>query len=348
MTLVHDVQAAHAGGLKTSMVLFDVKGFFDNINHKRMVAVLVNLGVDDHTTEWVREFLRDRWVRLSFNCVTSEERVQPVGVPQGSPLSPVLSIIYMSGLLHLMKDWNNSSLGMYVDDGTLFACTDEWADVDRLLQARYTVCEDWLRHSGLSIEPDKTELIYFQKPGVAQTLLAPTHLFLPNPTLNTYYGVKPVEVIRYLGFFIQRRLKWEAHIHIMCNRAMASAKAMMLLGNTIRGLDMANWCIVLNAVCLPVLSYGLQLWFMPEGRNKLINMLQVVQNRMVHMVAGAFCTAPCEALCHLTRMLPMKQYAEKLTYTSALQLYRLPRASQLLRRLSPNWHTCYNQTVCTI
>ena len=339
MTLVHNIQSAHAAGLKMGMVLFDVKGFFDNINHNRMVAVLVNLGFDQLTTEWVREFLRERKVRLSFNNITSEERTQPVGVPQGSPLSPVLSIIYTSGLLHLMKDWNNSSLGMYVDDGALFACADEWADVDKLLRARYTVCEDWLCRAGLAIEPDKTELIYFQKPGVAYPLPSPTQLILPYPTLNTYYVVKPVEVIRYLGFFIQRRLKWDAHVKIMCNRAMASAKAMQLLGNTIRGLDMANWRIVLNAVCLPVLAYGLQLWFNPSGSSKLINMLQVVHNKMVCMVAGAFRTAPCEALCHLTRMLPMKQYTEKLTYTSVLRLYRLPRASQLLRQLGPNWHS---------
>ena len=144
MTLVHDIQAAHAAGLKTGMVLFDVKGFFDNINHDRMKSVLDNLGVDTHTAKWVREFLRDRKVCLSFNNITSEESTQPVGVPQGSPLSLVLSIIYTSGLLHLMKDWNNSSLGMYVDDRAIFNCVDEWADVDKLLRARYTVCEDWL------------------------------------------------------------------------------------------------------------------------------------------------------------------------------------------------------------
>ena len=56
------------------------------------------------------------------------------------------------------------------------------------------------------------------------------------------------------------------------------------------------------------------------------------------MVTGSFHTAPREALLHITRMLPMRHYIEKLMHTSALWLYRLPRASQLLRRLGPDWH----------
>jgi hypothetical protein len=59
---------------------------------------------------------------------------------------------------------------------------------------------------------------------------------------------------------------------------------------------------------------------------------------MVKVVSGSFHTAPREALLQLTRMLPMWHFVEKLTYTSALRLYRLPRASQLLRRLGPDWH----------
>ena len=237
-----------------------------------------------------------------------------------------------------MKHWNNSSLGMYVDDGALFACAEEWADVNKLLRARYTVCEEWLRRSGLAIEPDKTELIYFQKPGVAHAMPAPTWLELPLPSDSTY-EVFPSDCVRYLGFFIQRRLNWKTHVTIMCNRAKASANALKLLGNTIRGLSMANWRLVLNAVCLPVLGYGCQLWYV-QGRSKgLIKQTQKVQNQMVRMVAGAFRTAPCEPLTHITRMLPMEQYVEKLTHTSALRLYRLPRMSQLLRRLGPDWYS---------
>ena len=45
----------------------------------------------------------------------------------------------------------------------------------------------------------------------------------------------------------------------------------------------------------------------------LVQKTQVIHNEMVCMVAGAFHTAPREALCHLTWMLPMEVYLEKLT-----------------------------------
>jgi hypothetical protein len=300
-----------------------------------MSAILENSGYPPELVRWSAAFLKDRKVRLSFNNSVSEERGQPIGVPQGSPLSPVFSITYTSSLLAKMRSWNNSSLGMYVDDGILFACAQEWEEVERLLRARYTICEEWLRRSGLAVEPDKTELLFFQKPYERNSPAAPTR---PDPVNSSYYVVLPVENLRYLGFFINRRLKWEPHVRIMCNRARASLKALQVLGNSIRGLSMANWRLVLNAVCLPVLAYGSQIWFLSGASKTLVNMLQRVQNDMVKQVTGAFRTAPREALLHFTRMVPMRHYIEKLTYMSALRLYRLPRPSQLLSRLGADWY----------
>jgi hypothetical protein len=237
-----------------------------------------------------------------------------------------------------MGRWNNSSLGMYIDDGILFVCAEEWTDVERILRARYTVCDEWLQHAGLAIEPDKTELLFFQKPFERNPMPSPTQLLLPDQDACSYYMVRPVETLRYLRFFIHQCLKWEPHVHIMCNQARASIKALQVLGNTIRGLSMANWRIVLNAVCLLVMTWGVQLWYRTGGAKGLITMLQWVQNDTVKVVAGSFHTTPREALLELTRMLPMRHFVEKLTYTSTLRLYRLPQASQLLHRLSPEWY----------
>jgi hypothetical protein len=302
LTLIHDVQAAHTAGLKAGILLFDVKGFFDNINHACMTARLQNMGFSSELVTWAALLLANIKVKLCFNNILSEERVQPVGVPQGSPLSPVLSIAYTAPLLGKMANWNNSSLGMYVDDGLLFACTEEWEDITKLLWARYLVCVEWLTRSGLAVKADKTELLFFQKPYERNPMPTPTHLILPQPEINSYFTVQPVDMLRYLGFFINRRLKWEPHVWIMCNRARTSIKALQVLGNSIRGLSMANWRLVLNTVCLPVMTWGCQLWFCQGGTKGLVKNLQQVQNEMVKVVTGSFHTAPMETLLQIMRI----------------------------------------------
>ena len=73
ITLIHDVQTAHAAGLKAGILLFDVRGFFDNVNHNRLKAILDNLGYAPELVKWTRAFLKDHKVHLSFNNITSEE-----------------------------------------------------------------------------------------------------------------------------------------------------------------------------------------------------------------------------------------------------------------------------------
>ena len=130
-----------------------MKGFFDHVNHGHLANIVRGLGFDNRVSAWLESFLKGRKVHLKFNNILAEERGQPVGVPQGSPISPVLSIIYTSPLLHLMREWTNSSLGMYVDDGILFACAHDWEEVSNTLRTRYAMCMDWLRRAGLAIEP---------------------------------------------------------------------------------------------------------------------------------------------------------------------------------------------------
>jgi hypothetical protein len=91
-------------------------------------------------------------------------------------------------------------------------------------------------------------------------------------------------------------------------------------------------------ITLPVLAYGSQIWFLSGASKGLVKMLQRVQNDMVKQVTGAFRTAPREALLQFTTMVPMRHYIEKLTYTSALRLYRLIHPSQLLSRLGLDWY----------
>ena len=100
---------------------------------------------------------------------------------------------------------------------------------------------------------------------------------------------------------------------------------------------MANWRLVFNAVCLPVLSYGCQLWANAHNYKTLVGKAQVVFNEGVKVISGAFRTAPREPLHKLTRVLPARHFFDKLTATSTLRLYCVPVTSQLRSCLGADW-----------
>jgi Reverse transcriptase (RNA-dependent DNA polymerase)/Endonuclease-reverse transcriptase len=336
LTLVHDIQSAHHGGLRTGLLLFDIQGYFDHVNHERLVALVANLGFAPELVNWCRSFLKDRTVRLRFNGRTSDPFDFDVGTPQGSPVSPVLSTIYTSPLLHIMGERNRTSLSMYIDDGAIFACGRDWSEIATAMQAGYLTCVEWLARAGLDVEPDKSELIFFRKRKERSD--PPAHIHLPLPSYNTYYQVQTANTLRYLGFYFDTRLNWTHHVDIMCNRARASIKALQLLGNSVRGLDHARWKLAYNAICLPVLTYGCQLWY--KGKQvTLVKKLQLVQNDAVKVISGTFRTTPREPLHQLLNIFPMDLRLSLHTQNTALRLYKLPRDSQLLIRLGDGWHT---------
>ena len=315
LTLLHDIQAAHQSGLRTGLLLFDIQGYFDNINHERLIHLFANLGFAPELTSWCRSFLKDRTVRLKFNGKTSDPFDFTVGTPQGSPVSPVLSTIYTSPILYKMREWTNASLGMYVDDGVIFACGREWDDVATTMHQGYTTCVDWLKRAGLNAEPDKTELIFFRKRG--EKTDPPGHIQLPLPTPDTHYSVQAANHLRYLGFFFDKKLSWTYHVEVMCNRTRATLKSLQLLGNSVRGLDQASWRLAYHAICLPVLTYGCQLWF--TGKQiTLTKKLQTVQNEAVKIISGTFRTTLREPLHQLLNILPMRMRLNMIAQNAAL------------------------------
>ena len=161
LTLTHDVQCALMAKHWCAALLFDIKGFFDTVHQERLVETVRNLGFSDRVAKWTRSFLMDQQVTLTFNSITVEDQDQPVGTPQGSPVSPVPLALYTSPLLKIPIAADSCTLGMYVDDGVIFAEGPDWATVYDKLTALYHVCKDWLRWNNLAIEPEKSELICF-------------------------------------------------------------------------------------------------------------------------------------------------------------------------------------------
>lgn len=66
---VEDVQAAHNHGLVTSMLTFDISGFFDNVNHSILLKTMRELGLPLPVVKWTATFLSERQAAICLDGI---------------------------------------------------------------------------------------------------------------------------------------------------------------------------------------------------------------------------------------------------------------------------------------
>ena len=119
--LIHCVQAAHTAGHTAALLMFNISGFFDNIDPNRAIQVLKLKGFPTHVQQWTHAFLTKCTASLQYRMRLSERFEITHGMPQGSPLSPILSALYTSPLLDITDTWSHKDLNLYVDDSAILA-----------------------------------------------------------------------------------------------------------------------------------------------------------------------------------------------------------------------------------
>ena len=101
--LMHLVQAGWAKGLKTSVVAFDIAQFFPSLNHSMLTLILRHFGFPDCIVDFFSDYLVGRSTQYSWNSFLSSACNADVGVGQGSALSPILSVLYITPLIRIFE-----------------------------------------------------------------------------------------------------------------------------------------------------------------------------------------------------------------------------------------------------
>ena len=116
----HDAESALAAGCEVTMVTMDVQGAFDALLKKRLLQRMTKQGWPLPLLQLIRSFLTNRQVRVRFEDSTTPYYSVACGTPQGSPLSPVLYMLYLAELLNQEPTLRFG----YADDICLFRATN--------------------------------------------------------------------------------------------------------------------------------------------------------------------------------------------------------------------------------
>ena len=120
--VVAQVHEAWRQKASASLLQLDIAGAFDTVNHTRLLATLRDLGFPRWLVVWLRAWLTGRVAILCFDGQSTEDIPVEAGVPQGSPLSPILFILYIASLYEALKrDHRMVSIVGFADDTNLLA-----------------------------------------------------------------------------------------------------------------------------------------------------------------------------------------------------------------------------------
>ncbi|KAF8662340.1 hypothetical protein AX14_007089 [Amanita brunnescens Koide BX004] len=291
-------------GWHVSACAIDIAQFFPSLNHHAVVRVLAKLGFAEKLTALLGSYFCDRTTTYRWDTAMSDPYDFSMGTPQGDCLSPIISALYLSVAIkavfpHIFPPKPVRSL-FFVDDGVLYTASDSLERNIRILSSTLTRLLTTLTNIGLNIEPSKTELIHFY----AFQLNAPSRTFARThqPSLNfewnnTDFVIKPAQVWRYLGFFFTPTLDWSYHIQYYTNKAFSSVRACGMLGNSIRGIGPKQRSLAYQACVLPILSYGLALWYAPQGVGVIrhLKRMERVHAFALGWITGSFRTSPIGA-----------------------------------------------------
>ena len=100
-TIVNAVHTVWGSGKQyvASLLSLDVAGAFDNVSHERLLHNLRSKGVPFWIVNWTASFLTERATSITLGQKTSEVETAETGIPQGSPVSPVLFLFFNAPLI---------------------------------------------------------------------------------------------------------------------------------------------------------------------------------------------------------------------------------------------------------
>lgn len=136
----------------------DIKGFFDNINHAIMLALL-----GKHTQEkWVLMYV-GRWLKAGVEQKDGSIISREQGTPQGGVISPLLANLYLHHAFDtwLEKEYPGCKFERYADDIVIHCESKEASEA--LLESLKTRMGDF----DLTLHPEKTKIVYcknYQRP----------------------------------------------------------------------------------------------------------------------------------------------------------------------------------------
>ncbi|OXV05133.1 hypothetical protein Egran_07099 [Elaphomyces granulatus] len=286
LLLVHHIEQQRlsrkvASSAITTTLFLDIKGAFDHVSRDKLLGVLERLSLPRALISWVGSFLSNRKIQLAFEGQIQQLGDIAIGIPQGSPISPILFLLYVRDII-ADKAYQLS----YIDDFSLSISSTSAYKNCRALEGVVASLIEEAESQGVQFDPGKTELIHFstQRKPIDEGVSIAGQAITPKP------------IVRWLGIWFDSKLTFRAHIEKRINQATAAFEGLQRLSSTQKGLSFRALRQLYIACITTIADYGVPIWYRGPRQKALVQLYQRLQNQALPRILGAFRGSPTRAL----------------------------------------------------
>ncbi|GAA5836146.1 hypothetical protein JCM5353_002632 [Sporobolomyces roseus] len=307
----------------------DAKNAFPSVNKQKLLNILTKLNILTPLLPWLDSFLSDRTCHLVVEGVVSPPLDGNCGLPQGSPLSPLLYIAYNSSLLQLLDSYSTSGAG-YIDDVVALSWGKTVEEATEKMQGKMGKVESWGIEHDTVLEPSKSHLMVlipsrkrgkWKKAGGSED------------KVKVELGGKVVPVTRamkVLGCLVDDELDFKEFVRERAVKGMRVLGGIAALSSTTKGVSLRHARMLVNSCVFPRLDFLSAVWWSKMGKTSaFVQLFDQILRSSTRFVSGGLRNSSRPALCFSSFLLPTLLRLELNAFRCSLRQQTLPSSHPL-------------------
>ena len=260
-------------------IFVDLQKAVDTVNHDILIDKFEHYGIRGTANNWFASYQKNRSQFVSTLGFDSSTKPVTHGVPQGSVLGPLLFLIYINDLHSVIK---TSKVYHFADDTNLLNISNSPKIMQKLVNADLKILYKWLLANKISLNWDKTEIIFFHKPGE----IVPEMKIKMNG-----HRIYPSNNIKYLGIYLDETLNCGFHCETLMKKLKRANSMLCKARHYITNDDLKT---LYYAIFSSHLIYGCQIW--GQTTNVYNQKIFKLQNRALRIISFSDFSADCNPL----------------------------------------------------
>lgn len=287
LQLINEIGRAKNNNLFSIGVFCDITKGFDTVSHEILLKKLRKYGIKDNELKWFQNYLFERKQFVQIQDSKSHTNIITRGVPQGSILGPLLFLIFINDLPNV----TDLLTLLFADDTSFLISGNSLTEVIAKLNTELKKVCDWFRANELSLHPDKTKVMIFnKKESTFDMNEININLNFNNAEENDSSLISKINcvnsnsetpAIKFLGVFIDPDLNFKYHINILHQKISKSVFTFKCIKKVLshKALITLYYAFVHSQLlyCLPAWSSSYQSY---------LNPLTLLQKKVIRIISG--------------------------------------------------------------